>query len=286
MITVGQFEKEFYSALSSTYDDNELKNLYQIFMEDLLGLKKIDLALSKQVFLTEYNFTKLKKALAKLTSGIPIQYIIGKAFFYGQTFHVTPDTLIPRPETEELVDKIIKDLSSTSLPFPKVIDIGTGSGCIALSVKKKFANVDMYALDISKKALLIAHQNAKEMALDIHLLHADIFEWEYLFQDNKFDIIVSNPPYIREMEKEYMDSHVLDHEPHSALFVPDESPLIFYSTIADFAVNHLSTGGYLYFEINQYLASDLLKLLQSKGFYHTQLIQDINGADRFIIAQR
>lgn len=286
MITVGQFEKDFYKALSSSYDIDELKSLFQIFMEDLAGYSKLELALSKQNILTKDDLPILQSALARLVSGTPIQHIVGKAFFYGHSFHVSSDTLIPRPETEELVDRIIKDLSSSSSPCPKIIDIGTGSGCIALSIKKKYSEADMYALDISKEALLIANQNAKEMALDIHLLHADIFEWEYIFQDMKFDVIVSNPPYIRELEKEEMESRVLDYEPHSALFVPDESPLIFYSTIAEFAHTHLTDEGTLYFEINQYLSLDLLKLLEAKGFCQTQLIQDINGADRIIIAKR
>ena len=221
----------------------------------------------------------------------PIQYVLGKTNFYGLPFLVNTNTLIPRPETEELVEWILQEWKETS--SIEILDIGTGSGCIAISLAKNLPNAAIYALDISKEALAITTQNATHNNVNATCLQADILTTKnlnHLITQNtthnnvKLDIIVSNPPYVRELEKKEISKNVLENEPHQALFVADDNPLIFYKKIADLAKQHLKKEGMLYVEINQYLGEKTVGMFKEKGFKNIQLKKDLFGNDRMIKA--
>ena len=277
---IQQFKKYFISELSNSYPETEIQSFFNILIEFKLNLSRVELALQPMI---KFNVTDLdffQKALKDLKEQLPIQYIIGETEFYGLLFNVNKNVLIPRPETEELVDWIIEEYKNSSTL--KILDIGTGSGCIAISLAKKLINAEVFALDVSSEAINTAKLNAKINNVAIQFIQADILTLSEL--PDTFDIIVSNPPYVRELEKEQMQQNVLANEPHLALFVKDENPLLFYDKIADFAKNHLTKNGNLYFEINQYLGKQTIKLLQSKSFKNIQLKKDIFGADRMIKA--
>ena len=277
---VQQFKKYFISELSNSYPETEIQSFFNILIEFKLNLSRVELALQPMI---EFNVTDLdffQKALKGLKKQLPIQHIIGETEFYGLLFRVNKNVLIPRPETEELVNWIIEEHTRSSTL--KILDIGTGSGCIAISLAKNLINAEVFALDVSSEALKTTKFNAEINNAAIQFIEADILTLSKL--PNTFDIIVSNPPYVRELEKEQMQQNVLANEPHLALFVKDENPLLFYNAIADFAKNHLIKNGNLYFEINQYLGKQTIKLLQSKSFKNIQLKKDIFGADRMIKA--
>ncbi len=226
--------------------------------------------------------------MEELKTGKPLQYVLGETEFYGLRFKVNPSVLIPRPETEELVEWIISDLPKpkTSIEGLKIIDIGTGSGCIPISLKKNLPEAQLFALDISPEALDVSIQNAALNQTTVNFIQADILNLlnKQLIAE-KFGIIVSNPPYVTDAEKEQMLPNVLQHEPHLALFVPDNDPLIFYKAIADFAIKHLDTTGSLYLEINENLGEETVQLLKQMGFKKIVLRQDLSGKDRMIRSQ-
>jgi release factor glutamine methyltransferase len=228
----------------------------------------------------------VSRALEDLKKEIPIQYILGETEFFGLPFKVNSNVLIPRPETEELVDWII-DTQKTNLNSDKlhILDIGTGSGCIAISLAKKLDHAKVYALDVSHEALDVAKRNATLNNVSIEFINANILNsetWNTEFQNLKFDIIVSNPPYVRALEKEQMKPNVVNYEPHIALFVENEDPLIFYRAIIEYAVDNLTVNGHLFFEINEYLGNQMLQLLNSFNFKAIELKQDIFKKDRMI----
>jgi release factor glutamine methyltransferase len=222
--------------------------------------------------------------LVQLKLEIPIQYLLGKTSFYGLDFEVNSAVLIPRPETEELVDWIIQSqkLKVKSQKI-KILDIGTGSGCIAVSLAKNIPNAQVFAIDVSEKALATAKKNANLNDVNVTFLHQSILETEDLEQE--FDIIVSNPPYVRNLEKKEIKKNVLDNEPHLALFVEDNDALIFYKKIAELAQKNLSNSGQLYFEINQYLGKEMVGLLETMSFKNIELRKDIYENDRMTRAE-
>ncbi|MGM1430461.1 peptide chain release factor N(5)-glutamine methyltransferase [Sphingobacterium lactis] len=276
--------QQFETSLSPIYDREEITNLFHITCEHILNLKRMQFTLRMQEALTGEELQQFNLILEQLISGKPIQHILGKAPFYGMEFSVTEDTLIPRPETEELVDLIIKDAQDKS--GLRLIDIGTGSGCIAISLAKHLQDARVEAVDISAAAIHVAQENARQHQVNIDFKCLDILEWELTFDDQqRFDIIVSNPPYITQEEKEAMHRNVLQFEPHTALFVEDAAPLLFYDYIASFAEQHLEKDGVLYFEINQYLAEETKDLLLKKGFADVQVLNDINAVPRMIKAK-
>lgn len=277
------FKKQFFSALSELYPETEIQSFFNILIEFKLHLKRIDVALDPtfKIETTALNF--LKKATSDLKNQLPIQYIIGETEFYGLPFYVNKNVLIPRPETEELVAWIISDWKAGHLKNSiKILDIGTGSGCIPISLAKNISNAEVSSIDISSEAIKIAQKNATLNNVNIEFIEANILNTSNL--PNKFNVIVSNPPYVRELEKQEMQKNVLDHEPELALFVEDENPLLFYDKIADLAKNHLSKNGQLYFEINQYLGKETVELLKTKGFTEIELKKDFFGVDRMIKA--
>ena len=241
----------------------------------------MDLALQPDLVFSDEEIVIWNFILEQLKKEIPIQYILGVTHFYGLEFEVNSAVLIPRPETEELVDWIVqKSKIKNQKSKLKILDIGTGSGCIAIALAKNLPNVQVFALDVSEQALATAKTNAELNQVTIQFLHQSILETENLGQ--QFDVIVSNPPYVRELEKQEIKKNVLDNEPHLALFVEDNDALIFYRKIAQLAQKNLNPQGQLYFEINQYLGQEMLDLLQKMGFKDTVLRKDIYGNDRMI----
>ncbi len=282
-----------------------MNTAYQFYLEKLQSIYALDeaQAITNQVFeevllvkphqikmlnkpLSDGEEANLMDILNRLLKHEPMQYILGNAWFYGNKFIVTPDTLIPRSETEELVELILNTVANNEVltnSNPKIIDIGTGSGCIAISLKLNLPHAHVWALDKSAAALVIAKQNAKELNAEIQFIEDDILNIKQAETAQVFDIIVSNPPYILENEQENMHENVLAFEPHQALFVANNKPLLFYEAIANYALKYLKTNGYLFFEINQAFGPQTSDMLKQKGFTNVKLLQDINGNDRMVM---
>lgn len=284
MNTLKEIRIKYLNELTHLYDQHEIMSIFQIAAEHILAISKIQLALQYNEGVEPTNQDRFLNTLNLLLSGKPIQYIIGSAPFYGLNFKVNEDTLIPRVETEELVDLIINHNKDN--PNLDIIDIGTGSGCIAISLDKHLKLANISAIDISSPAIQIAKMNAHNNDASVDFRCIDILEWELVFSTETYDIIVSNPPYITPLEKQNMHKNVLLFEPHSALFVNDGAPLLFYDYISSFALVHLKENGTLYFEINQYLSQETSELLVKKGFNNIQILKDINGFPRMICAKR
>jgi release factor glutamine methyltransferase len=278
---IKEYKGHFIKALLPFYDEMEAESFFYLLLENKHQLRRIDLALDVDSVFSENEILNWNAILEKLKIQIPIQYIIGTTHFYGLEFFVDENVLIPRPETEELVDWIVKLNSKLSKKKNlKILDIGTGSGCIAISLAKNIPNSEVFAIDVSENALAIAKKNAILNKVPVTFLHKNILETKDLSQ--KFDIIVSNPPYVRNLEKAEIKPNVLDNEPHLALFVPDNDPLIFYKKIAELAAANLNPNGQLFFEINQYLGKETQELLESIGLKNIELRKDIYGNDRMI----
>lgn len=268
------------NGLSSSYSHGEIAALSRIIATELLGLKESTYFLKEEVALTTKQQAALDKAIESLTKQMPIQYILGYEFFCGLKFKVTGDVLIPRPETQELVAWIVQESKGNE----KILDIGTGSGCIAISLAHKMPDSDIHAWDISLKALEIAKENSQANNTQID------FAWHDILSDTpcdeKFDIIVSNPPYIKESEKKQMCKNVLDWEPSTALFVPDNAPLLFYRTIAEKAHKMLSPQGAIFFEINREHGKEICNMLAQMGYTEIELRKDFAQNDRMIKARK
>ncbi len=271
------FKKHFFDTLAGEYSREEIGSFFSILIEDFLGLSRLDLALDRERELSKAEEEKLNVALQRLRQHEPIQYITGNTEFYGLSFSVSRDVLIPRPETEELVEWILEDCNHQEQL--NILDIGTGSGCIAISLAKNLPNAKVTAFDISGDAIKVAQGNAVLNEVEVEFFKKDILAVDFL--PEKFDIIVSNPPYVRELEKKDMQRNVLEHEPDTALYVKDEDPLLFYRKITDLAAQNLVPKGKLYFEINQYLGKETEALLTEKNF-QTRLKKDIFGVDRML----
>lgn len=277
-----ELKDKFHQKLNGKYQKTEINSFFYLLSENYLDQKRVDIALNPHFEISSKNIQIFDSAIAKLKKDIPIQYIIGTTEFYGLTFNVNENVLIPRPETEELVMWIIKEAQEhrkNKKPL-KILDIGTGSGCIPIALAKNLTNAKVWALDVSKKALNTTQSNAELNQVDITLLEKDILNTKDLHL--QFDIIVSNPPYVRELEKTQMQNNVLDHEPHLALFVKDDNPLLFYDKIADIALKNLNPQGKLFFEINQAFGKETIKLLKRKNFKNIELKKDVFGVDRMI----
>jgi release factor glutamine methyltransferase len=278
-----EFKLFFNEALSKLYPKTEIDSFFFILMEEKLHLQRIDTVLKPDFLINKKYLIDLKTIVKRLQKEEPIQYIIGKTEFYGFPFLVDKNTLIPRPETEELVTWVldeIKVLTNNKITELSILDIGTGTGCIPISLAKNLTSLTISAIDISPEALLIAKQNAMLNKVTIAFIELDILKAQSLPQE--YDIIISNPPYVRELEKEEIKNNVLKNEPHLALFVADENPLIFYNKIADLAKQQLSKNGMLFFEINQYLGKETVNMLAKKGFKNIQLKKDLFGNDRMV----
>ena len=279
------YKSTFLQELSSLYDEKEIESFFYIVLESFHNKKRIDLALNPAMEMDAVQLLRWESVLADLKTEKPIQYILGETEFYGLPFLVNENTLIPRPETEELVEWIISD---NNIQHPtsniQLLDIGTGSGCIAISLAKNLPSAQVAAIDVSEKALATAHKNAEINKVDVNFILNNILETEVL--DEKYDVIVSNPPYVRNLEKQEIKPNVLEYEPHLALFVEDNDALLFYRKIAALAKKNLSENGKLYFEINQYLGKETVELLEEMGFKNVVLKKDIYGNDRMIRSTR
>jgi len=281
---IKEYRTQFIQTLTPMYGEGEAESFFYLILEEKQKLKRIDLALQPDLVFSEDEIVVWNSILEQLKLEIPIQYLLGKTSFYGLDFEVNSTVLIPRPETEELVDWIIQSQKSkVESQKIKILDIGTGSGCIAISLAKNLPNAQVFALDVSEKALATAKRNANLNDVNVTFLHQSILETEDLEQE--FDIIVSNPPYVRNLEKEEIKKNVLDNEPHLALFVEDNDALIFYRKIAELAQKNLTSSGQLYFEINQYLGKEMVELLEKMNFKNIELRKDIYGNDRMMRAE-
>jgi release factor glutamine methyltransferase len=280
---IKNYKNIFRQELQPVYDEHEIESFFYIILAKIHKLKRIDLALSPETVMDYKQLRQWKGIVSGLRLQKPIQYIFGEAEFYGLPFLVNENTLIPRPETEELVEWIIEStkpgMGNGKL---KILDIGTGSGCIAVSLAKNIPNAEVFAIDVSEEALATAKKNAVINKVEVTFLLKNILETEDLGQ--QFDIIVSNPPYVRNLEKAEIKPNVLEYEPHLALFVEDTDALLFYRKIGQLAAKSLSPNGKLYFEINQYLGKETAALLENLGFRNVILKKDIYGNDRMLSA--
>jgi release factor glutamine methyltransferase len=274
----------FRNELSSLYEKEEIETFIAWCFEDFIGFTKTDLLVKQDKTVSESDLLKFHFAVKDLKRGRPIQYILGKASFYGIEFIVNGNVLIPRPETEELVKLIIDDARSHAESF-SILDIGTGSGCIAVALKKNLPRCHVYALDVSEEALKVAKDNALRNECEIHFIHGDMLDAATREKLPACTIIVSNPPYIKSSEQSSMHENVVEHEPHLALFVPDEDALVFYKVIAAAGKTKLKPGGAVYVEINEALGIDTAILFQKEGYQNVQLLQDMQGKDRMIKAE-
>ncbi|RIV32921.1 peptide chain release factor N(5)-glutamine methyltransferase [Flagellimonas lutimaris] len=300
----------FHKELDELYPKEEIDSFFYSCIEHYLKLERFILAIQPGLTLTKEEEQPLFEALAHLKLEKPLQYILGTTHFMDLELQVNENVLIPRPETEELVQWILDDISSEKsdirhqktevrnqpnekdtenlIPPPlTILDIGTGSGCIAIALAKNLPDAKVYALDVSEEALEVAQKNAESNGVDIGFMHQDIFNPELeLESELHFDIIVSNPPYVRELEKKEINKNVKDFEPDTALFVSDEDPLVFYKAIMGFSENNLNENGSLYFEINQYLGEETKALFNTRNFSEIELRKDIFGNDRMLKAKR
>ncbi len=258
----------------------EIRPMAKLLLQHVLKADNTRLLLMGNELLNTVQLAQLEEYTEQLKQHIPIQYIIGSTEFYGLEFMVNPAVLIPRPETEELMHWIINDNNNGK----RLLDIGTGSGCIAISLKANMPRADVSAWDISEAALQTAQNNAIKLEQDVKFKLTDILNHDP--GDEKFDVIVSNPPYVRELEKKMMEANVLEHEPETALFVSDNDPLIFYRAIAQLGQKMLNNNGLLYFEINEYLAAEMTSMLIQQGFINIECRKDLNGKDRMMKAQK
>ena len=292
---VKQYRNYFNETLKTIYPITEIDSFFFLLLEEYLGFRRVDIVLKSDFKINQQTLNLLQSATKQLEQEIPLQHIIGKTEFYGLPFVVNKHVLIPRPETEELVAWVVSESSrfktfntstkqTTETKQLKILDIGTGSGCIPISLKKQLPFAKISAIDISKEALSVAKKNAVLNNVDIHFILQDILKTVTL--DQHYDIIISNPPYVRELEKKELKNNVLKNEPHVALFVENDNPLIFYAKIAELAKNYLNKNGLLFFEINQYLGTETIDLVNKKGLKNIQLKKDMFGNDRIVVASK
>jgi len=266
----------FDDELKLLYSSEEIRYYFYLCCEHFLDIPKVEVVGNLDYRITESKMLKFSHAVKDLKKQKPIQYILGTCDFLDLSLHLTGDVLIPRPETEELAQKIAQQNKNFT---GKILDICTGSGCIALALKSQLLHALVQGLDNSKSAVNIARKNAENNLLNVDFFVADIFTYE---SEQKFDIIVSNPPYVLHSEKLQMQKNVLNYEPHEALFVDDKNPLVFYSAIVDFAKKYLNSDGKLYFEINEKFGQEVAGLLKNQGFSNVEIDKDFRGKDRFV----
>ena len=278
---LSELRQQYIDMLTPLYGKEESKQLADILIEHFFGITRVDQALDPEIRLSESEMLQLHKAVKELLSHKPVQYITGKAPFLDLTLNVNETVLIPRPETEELVQLILNNEQNTGI---KIIDIGTGSGCIALAIKKHLPEAEVTAADISPEALETAMENSRLNGLDIRFEKMDMLNPETYASFPEYDVVVSNPPYVTESDKAQMQPNVLEHEPHSALFVADEKALLFYEAILDFCRTHLTANGRVYFEINESKGQEMASLLAKRGYGNISLHKDIHGKERFVSA--
>lgn len=275
----------YHSELDAIYGKEEVNSFFYLLIEHYFDLERFVLAIQPELVIDKKQETIIFQALSELKLEKPIQHIIGMAYFMDLEFKVNEDVLIPRPETEELVRWILDDFKDTAKNLT-ILDMGTGSGCIPISLDKNLTDAKVFGLDISADALKVAEENNRLLGANVKFFQVDMLslmsETSTKELEQKFDVIISNPPYVRELEKVEMRNNVIDHEPGLALFVPDEDPLKFYKAVVNFAADHLNENGCLYLEINQYLGKETKQLLEKSNFKTIELRKDMFGNDRMI----
>jgi release factor glutamine methyltransferase len=275
-MTYSQLKALFEKELKGFYSSDEIKNFFYYVVDGLLQVSKITILSKPENQIDENNSQRVLNILKGLKQKIPVQYLIGKAFFYEMWLEVNPSVLIPRQETEELVNWVISDNKGKKF---NILDACTGSGCIALALKKNMPECNVTAIDVSLEALETASINAVNQGIEIELVEEDVFDWSKDIKASSFNVIVSNPPYISPKDQKHVQDNVLKYEPHIALFVPEDDPLIFYKAIAEFAKIN---GVIVYFEIHENMGARLVELLNDMGFKNIELRKDINGRDRML----
>lgn len=299
---VKAIQKVFHDILDDSHGVNEVDSFFYLLLEHHFKLSRFQLALDPDYSIAEASVQLFLDALERLKLNEPIQYIIGQTEFFGLPFKVNENTLIPRPETEELVQWILDAVEDKNYPFT-ILDIGTGSGCIAIALAKNFPNAKVFAVDVCDNAIAVAQTNATFNQVNVNFLKTNILNWKTEFSNDKcvrvglhqtdidammesFDIVVSNPPYVRMLEKEEMHANVLEHEPDLALYVEDDNPLIFYKSITEFASRYLKEKGFLFFEINQYLSAEMLSMVKTYHYKDIEIRKDMFSNERMLKAVR
>lgn len=283
-MNLNEARKKILTEIKDLYKNREAENIAQLVLEKINNRANESRVFHDEIFLSPDKIEQLKKIITRLKLNEPVQYALEEAWFYGMKFKVNSNVLIPRPETEELVDWIIQEIKSQKLKAKSLLDIGTGSGCIPIAIKRNLPLIEVTAIEISNDAIKIAKQNAEDHAVAISFIQMDFLiekNWEAV---NKFDVIVSNPPYIRKREADLMHERVKEHEPHMALFVPDEDAMLFYRKLAAFAKDHLSENGSLFVEINEALALEVIDQFKRADMDHVEVKKDMQGKDRMVKA--
>ena len=278
--TLADIQAEMRSQLAPIYSGRELQQIVFELLEHF-GFTRVQAIAYPDAKISETDYQRLQAMLKRLADGEPLQYVLGKEQFMGMPFGVCRDVLIPRPETEELV-RLIAD--RCKVPSPRIVDVGTGSGCIAVSLAKLIEGAQVTAVDVSEAALSVARQNAERNDAQVEFVCADILTDNQLFAPQSLDVVVSNPPYVTESDKQQMSPNVLDYEPHLALFVPDADPLLFYRRIASQSAQWLKSGGQLFFEINERFGRETVQLIETLQFDNVELHRDFYGKDRMVSA--
>ena len=279
---LGELQALMKKELLGLYPDDELILVVRGIFSHLTGLSASEMVLAKDRKLSESEILFLQRAIKRMKKHEPLQYITGVAHFYGHEFKVSPSVLIPRPETEELVRWVLDDCDKDDDRI-RMLDVGAGSGCIAISLKKAMPDAELWAIDISEEALQTARENALSLGAEVNFIRIDILDENTRSGLPEFDVIISNPPYVTPADRELMHRNVTDHEPGLALFVDDDAPLIFYREIIDFSKDHLARGGRLYFECNESNANEVAALLKKGGFDDIELKRDMQGKERMVL---
>ncbi len=282
---LADIKREIVSRIAGLYPQGEAENMANMLILHFFGLSRAMQQIYPEKRISESELLLIHKAVKRLLMAEPIQYVLGSTEFYGLKLEVAPDVLIPRPETEELVDIIVKDNKNDNID---ILDVGTGSGCIALALKSTLVQSRVTAIDVSEKALALAHRNAENLHLAVDFRQCDILDTEGCRKvfEKKFHIVVSNPPYVLQKEKEQMADNVLKHEPHLALFVADDNPLLFYRKIMYLAEKSLLPEGKLYFEVNENYAEETASLFGGSRFATSEILTDFHGKKRFLIVRK
>ncbi|HEX6848309.1 MAG TPA: peptide chain release factor N(5)-glutamine methyltransferase [Chitinophagaceae bacterium] len=288
-MTLNEARTVLTKELKKVYDSDELRNIIELVMEHITKMTRAEQVKNKIPYLTCHQLEDLDTITERLKKNEPVQYVLGEAWFAGMKFKVYKTVLIPRPETEELVDWVIKEINVQYSMFNaqcSIIDIGTGSGCIPIALKKKLPQTTVSAIDVCSEALFTATENAMEHNAEVDFRLFDFLDEEKWKELSQYDIIVSNPPYIRQSEMNSIHERVKEHEPHLALFVPDNDALLFYKKLAAFSFEHLKPVGNLFVEINEALGGDVMNMFRSAGFSKVELRKDMQGKERMIKAMR
>jgi release factor glutamine methyltransferase len=283
-MTLNEARTVLTKELKNVYKSDELKNIVELVIEHITNMTRMEQVKSKVAYLTCTQLESIDAISERLKKNEPVQYVLGEAWFAGMRFKVNKNVLIPRPETEELVDWIVKESQKSKVKSQNIIDIGTGSGCIPITLKKKLPEVNVSAIDVCSEALFTATENAIELNAEVDFLLLDFLDEEKWKELSQYDIIVSNPPYVKQTEINTMHDRVKEFEPYLALFVPDNDALLFYKKLSSFSLKHLNQGGSLFVEINEALGESVVTLLRSAGFANIELRKDMQGKDRMVSA--